>query len=150
MSNSRPLAAWMVMIVTLLALARLVIVHDQADMLEEGAERFIFLHRAGRARRGFRAGRRLSADAVGLEHRGVAALVEHDAGELGMGQLGRHLPPAGDVGDETAEAAARLRACSSSLSSRLRGGEQQRLLRRRGRGGGWWRPPCRRGRAWAC
>ena len=47
MSNSRPLAAWMVMIVTLLALRARVIVHDQADMLEEGAERFIFLHRAG-------------------------------------------------------------------------------------------------------
>ena len=67
----------------------------------------------------------------------------------GWGSSLGHLPPAGDVGDEAAEAAAGLRACSSSLSSMLRGGEQQRLLRRAGVARGWWRPPCRRGRAWA-
>ena len=127
MSNSRPLAAWMVMIVTFSPWRALVIVHDQADMLEEGAERFIFLHRAGELGEVFEAAGAFGR-AVGLEHRGVAALVEHDAGELGMGQLARHLPPAGDVGDEIAEAAARLRGQLVAVEQG-RGGEQQRLLR---------------------
>ena len=107
----------------LLALSALVIVHDQADMLEEGAEvSYSSIARASSAR----FSRRPAAfgGAVGLEHGGVAALVEHDAGELGVGQLGRHLPPAGDVGDEAAEAAAglrasvrRCRACVAAASS---------------------------------
>ena len=130
-----------------LALARLVIVHDQADMLEEGAERFIFFHRARELGEVFEAAGAFGR-AVGLEHRGVAALVEHDPGELGMRKLARHLPPAGDVGDEIAEAAARLRRqlVAVEQASRRRAAA---VAASRGRGGGSSRPPCRRGRAWA-
>ena len=45
----------------------------------------------------------------------------------GCGKLARHLPPAGDVGDEIAEAAARLRSELVAVEQ-SRGGEQQRLL----------------------
>ena len=56
----------------LLAAARLVIVHDQADMLEEGAERFIFFHRARELGEVFEAAGAFGR-AVGLEHRRIAA-----------------------------------------------------------------------------
>ena len=78
------------MMVTLLALRGLVIVHDEADVLEEGGEAFIFLHRAGELGEVFEAAGAFRA-AVGLEHGGVAAFVEHDAGELGVGKLVGHL-----------------------------------------------------------
>ena len=77
-----------------LALPRLVIVHHQADMLEEGAERFIFFHRARELGEVFETAGAFGR-AVGLEHRGVAALVEQDARELGVGELGRHLRASG-------------------------------------------------------
>ena len=46
----------------------------------------------------------------------------------GCGKLARHLAPAGDVGDEIAEAAAGLR-CELVAVEQVRRGEQQRLLR---------------------
>ena len=52
----------------------------------------------------------------------------------GWGSSLGHLPPAGDVGDEAAEAASGPAGCSSSVSSMLRGGEQQRLPESRARG----------------
>ena len=104
------------MMVTLSPDACGVIVHHQADMLEEGAEAFIFLHRAGELGEVLEPAGGLGA-ALGLEHGGVAAFVEQDAGELGVRQLARHLPPAGDVGDETRPRLLRARDCSSSLSS---------------------------------
>ena len=110
-----------------LALARFVIVHDQADVFEERAEDFIFFHRARQLGEVFEPAGAFGR-AVGLEHRGVAALVEHDAGQLGMRQFARHLPPAGDVGDEIAEAAAGLRRQLVAVEQGG-GGEQQRLLR---------------------
>ena len=116
----------------LVAAAVLVIVHHQADMLEEAGEVLIFLHRPGELGEVFEAAGGFGA-ALGLEHRGVAALVEHDPRELGVGKLGRHLPPAGDVADEAAERAAGLRGQLVAVEH-LRGGEQQRLLR--GAGGG--------------
>ena len=96
-------------------------------MFEEGAEGLIFLHRARELGEVFEAAGAFGR-AVGLEHGGVAALVEQDARELGMGKVVGHLSPAGDVGDETAEAAARLRGQFVAVEH-LRGGEQQRLLR---------------------
>ena len=68
------------------ALARLVIVHDQADVLQECLQRFIFLHRARELGEIFEPAGAFGR-AVRLEHRGVAALVEHDAGELGVGKV---------------------------------------------------------------
>ena len=75
----------------------------------------------------------LSARAVGLEHGGVAAFVEHDAGELGVRQLAA-------ICRQRAMSATKRprlrRACGVQLVAveHLRGGEQQRLLRARGRG----------------
>ena len=125
------------------ALARLVVVHDQADMFEERLERFIFLHRAGQLGEVFEAAGGLGR-AVGLEHRGVAEFFEDDARELGVGRnppprlwrtvplptvRGREepSPPAGDIGDEIAEAAAGLRGQFVAVEQG-RGGHQQRLL----------------------
>ena len=52
-------------------------------MLEEGAERLVFLHRAGELGEVFEAAGAFGR-AIGLEHRGVAALVEDEAGEIGV------------------------------------------------------------------
>jgi hypothetical protein len=52
----------------LLARRRRVIVHDQADMLEEIAERLVFLHRAGEFGQVFEPAGAFGA-ALGLEHR---------------------------------------------------------------------------------
>jgi hypothetical protein len=126
-SNSRPLAAWIVMIVTLASSALRLIVHHEADMLEERGEALIFLHRADElvevleAAGGF-------GGAIGLPHRGVAALVEDDAGELGMGEGVAHAPPAGDVADEIAERAAGLGGELVGVEdARAGGGEREAL-----------------------
>ena len=74
------------MIVTLSVVAVGVIVHDQGDVLEEGAERLVILHRAGELGEVFEAAGAFGR-AVGLEHRGVAGFVEDQAGELGVGKL---------------------------------------------------------------
>ena len=101
-------------------------------MLEEGAERLIFLHRAGQLGqilqppRGF--GRSL-----GLERGGVAAFVEHQPRKLGVGQCPGHRPPARDIGDEAAERLARLRGHLVAVEH-LRGGEQERLAGGAGEG----------------
>src|SRR3546814_6797590 len=76
-------------------------------MLQEGAERFIFLHGAGELGQVFEAAGAFGG-AIGLEHRGVARFVEDEAGELRMGQLVESGAPTGEVGDEVAERAAGL------------------------------------------
>ena len=108
------------------ALARLVIVHDEADMLEEGSERFIFFHRSSELGEVFKAAGRFRG-AVGLEHCRIACFLEHDPGELGMGQRVRHLAPAAKVGDEIAERAPRLRGQFVAVE-KMGGRDQQRLL----------------------
>ena len=106
--------------------ARRVIVHHQADMLEEGAERLIFLHRAGQFGEVLEAAGGFGA-ALGLEHGGVAAFVEHQAGELGVGQLVGHRPPAARCRRRSGRAtAARLRGQFVAVEH-LRGGEEERL-----------------------
>ena len=53
-----------------------VVVHHEADMFEERAERFIFLHRPGKFGEVLKPARGFGA-ALGLEHRGVARFLEH-------------------------------------------------------------------------
>ena len=132
----------------LVGLAVGVVVHDQADMFEEGAERLIFLHRAGELGEILEPAGALGR-AVGLEHRGVARFVEDEAGELGMGQLVELRAPAGEIADQIAERrgapAGSARRCRGSARRPERAG-----CPRRGRAGGASPPPCRRGRAWGC
>ena len=130
-----------------LALAGLVIVHDEADVLEEGAERFIFFHRARELGEVFETAGALRR-AVGLEHRRVAALVEQDAGKLGVGQRSPTSAASGRCRRRN------CRGCGAPAASarRCRAAWPRRgaaVAAWRGRGGGWSRPPCRRGRAWA-
>ena len=132
MSNSSPLAAWMVMIVTLSPCLRSSLSMTRLTCSRKAREGLIFLHRPGQLGEVFEAAGGFGA-ALGLEHGGVAALIEHDPGELGMRQLARHLTPAGEVGDETAEAAPRLRASAR----RCRASARRRaatVLRARARG----------------
>ena len=96
--------------------ARGVIVHHQADMLEEGAERLIFLHRAGQFGEVFEPARGFGA-ALGLEHGGVAAFVEHQAGKLGVGQRRRPSSASGRRRRRSGRATVRACGVSSSLSS---------------------------------
>ena len=136
------------MMVTLARRAAGVIVHHQADMLEEGAEGFIFLHRARELGEVFEAAGGFGA-ALGLEHRRCSRFRRAGCrASSGWGSSLAIVPPAGDVGDEAAEAAARLRGQFVAVEH-LRGGEQQRLLGGAGEGVDVARPPCRRGRAWA-
>ena len=119
------------MIVTRSPWLRLVIVHDQADMLEERLERFIFLHRARELGEVLEAAGAFGG-AVGLKHRGVAAFVEEDAAQArdGGGSLA--------ISRQRAMSATKLAEAAAGLGRELvaveqvRGGEQQRLLRRAG------------------
>ena len=63
----------------LVAAAVLVVVHDQADMLEEAGEVVIFLHRARELGEVLEPAGGLGA-ALGLERGGVARFLEDDAG----------------------------------------------------------------------
>src|SRR3546814_14461578 len=90
-------------------------------MLQEGAERFIFLHGAGELGQVFEAAGAFGG-AIGLEHRGVARFVEDEAGELRMGQLVESGAPTGAVGAEVAERAAGL--ASHASSGERRGGNE--------------------------
>ena len=134
-SNSRPLAAWMVMIVTLSASRVGVIVHDQADMLEEGAERLVFLHRAGQLGEVLEAAGAFGR-AVGLEHRGVAGFVEHQPGELGMRQLVEPARASGRNRRPDCRARGAPAPVSSSLS-RIRAAASGRAARPAARASAW-------------
>ena len=104
-----------------------VIVHDEADMLQKRAQRFVILHCAGKLVQvlqppiGF-------GGALGLQHRGIAAFVEQDAGQLGMGQLARHVAPAADIGDEIGEGAPGLRRQLVGAKDMPRRDQQGRAL----------------------
>ena len=76
-------------------------------MLEEAAEAVILLHRAGQLDEVVQPAGALGRS-VGLEHGGVAALVEHLTGELGRAGRGQPVAPRGDVADQPAERLARL------------------------------------------
>ncbi len=140
----------------LVAVAVLVIVHHQTDMLEEAGEVVIFLHRAGELGEVFEAAGGFGG-AVGLEHGRVAGFFEDDSGKVGVGdgpstipvfagtvplptsfagreeRTGSHAPPSSDVGDETGE-----RVAGAGLElvriQEAGGGDEQRLLL--GAGGG--------------
>ena len=59
-----------------------VIVHHQADMLQEVTQRFVFVHRAGQFGEVFQTARAFGA-LFGLERGGVGALVEHGPTQFG-------------------------------------------------------------------
>ena len=93
-------------------------------MLEERAERLIFLHRPRQLGEVFEPAGALGR-AVGLEHRGIAGFVEDQAGELGVRQLVELRPPAREIADQIAERAAR-RAGQLVAVEDAGGGEGQR------------------------
>ena len=102
-----------------------VIVHHQANMFEERAQRFVFLHRAYEFGQIFEPARRLSAF-VRLEHRGVAAFVEDLPREIGMRQIER--TPTRDISHEIAERTPRLRGQLIGIEdSRRRDGQRHAL-----------------------
>ena len=127
MSNSRPLAAWMVMMVTLSPCVGLVIVHDQADVLEEGAERSHIPPSPGRARRGFRGGRRFRPSG----RPGASRCSRSRRARCGRARDGGG---SSSIPRQRAKSATRWpsarRACGVKLVAieHLRGGEQQRQL----------------------
>ena len=96
-------------------------VHDQRDMLEEGAQRLVFLHRADQLLQVFEPAGRFGR-AVVLPHLGVAALLQDDLGELGV-RLGlEQALPAREIGGDLAQRRARLRlqlVALGELSGRL-------------------------------
>src|SRR5438270_9673610 len=99
-------------------------------MFEKGAERLIFLPRSRKLGQVLESTRTFGR-AVCLEHGGVAAFVEQDAGELRVRQLTGHLSPAGKISHEIAEAPARLRRELVAVEEPSRS-QQQRLLHRAG------------------
>ena len=68
------------------------IVHYQADMFEEIAERFVFLHRAGEFGQVFDPACRFRRT-FGLQHGGVAAFIDYRAQQFGGVGLRLHLTP---------------------------------------------------------
>ena len=129
------------------ALARLVIVHDQADMFEEGAEGFIFFHRARKLGEVFETAGAFRRS-VGLEHRRVA-----DSRRAGCGPVRDAAVPS----TSAASGRCRRRNCRGfgepvTSAHRCRAGWRRRgaaVVAWTARDDGWSRPPCRRGRAWA-
>src|SRR3546814_20953099 len=77
-------------------------------MFQERAQRLIFLHGAGEFAQVLQPPRAFGGP-LGLEHGGVAALVQYLPGEFGMGKLRGAVPPAGEVAAEGAPAEAGLR-----------------------------------------
>ena len=109
------------------ALARLVIVHDQADVFQKASKRLIFFHRARKFREILEPASTFGRP-IGLEHCRIAALVEQDARQFRGGKGGRHLSPSRDVGDEVSQRTPRL--WCQLVRPKDRGGcQQQRLLR---------------------
>ena len=77
------------------------VVHDQADVLEEVTERFVFLHRARQFSEVFEAPARFDG-LFGLKCGRIAALVEHGPREVSVRHRARHVAPARDVTDQIA------------------------------------------------
>ena len=85
-----------------------VAVHHQRDMFEEALQVLELLHRAHQLLEVFEAAGGVSR-AIFLPHLGVAALVEHDLGQLGMQGDFALGAPAIEVTDDVAQGAARFR-----------------------------------------
>ena len=77
-------------------------IHDQRDVLEEAGEILELLHRADQLFEVFETPGGIGA-AVLLPHLGIAALVEHDLGELGVGQNILLRSPALERGEHIAQ-----------------------------------------------
>ena len=88
--------------------SRAVAVHHQRDVLEEAGEVLEFLHRAHQLLEVFQPAGGVGA-AVLLPHLGVAGLVEHDLGQLGVRQRVLLRAPALEARHQVAQRAARLR-----------------------------------------
>ncbi len=76
-------------------------------MLEEVAERLIFLHRPDQLLQVFEAPRGFGG-ALGLQCGSIAAFVEDLPSQLGMGQRLRHVAPAGEIAHKAPKRLARL------------------------------------------
>ena len=84
-----------------------VIVHDQADMLQKLAQRFIFFHRAGKFAQVFEAGRCFGA-AFCLQNRRIAAFVHDQPRQVRWRHMRRFVAPAGDIDHQIGEGLACL------------------------------------------
>ena len=67
--------------------------------------------------------------AFGLQHRGIAAFVEQDAREFGMGQCARHVAPARKAGEKARQRASRLRGQLVGVEDQRRRRRQRRAFR---------------------
>ena len=85
MSNSSPFAECSVMIGHGIGVAAAVGVHDERDVLEEALQVLELLHGAHQLLQVLEPAGGVGG-AVLLPHLGVAGLVEHDLGELGVGE----------------------------------------------------------------
>ena len=83
-------------------------VHDQRDMLQEGAQALILLHGADQLLQVLEPAGRFRR-AVVLPHRGVAGFVQHDLGKLGVRRGFQQSLPAREIGGDLAKGGARLR-----------------------------------------
>ena len=103
-------------------------VHDQRDVLEESGEVLELLHGADQLFQVLQPAGGVGA-AILLPHLGVAALVEHDLGQLGVGEGVLLDAPAVEGGEEIAQRAARLGLELVGLDHGLRrGGERDAAL----------------------
>ena len=100
------------------------IIHNQRDMLQKRAQRLIFFHSAREFREVLQPPRAFGA-AFGLQHRGIAALVQYLPRQFRMRQLRRPVAPARQIADETAERPPRLRRQFVGVQY-PRGGMEQR------------------------
>jgi hypothetical protein len=93
----------------LLFVGRAVVVHHQADVFEEIAQRLVIFHRAGEFGQVFQPPVRLGA-AFGLKRGGIAAFVEDGPREFGRSERFRGIAPAGEIAHQRRQRAARGRA----------------------------------------
>jgi len=89
-------------------LGGLLVVHHQRDVLEKALQVLELLHGAHQLLEIFEAPRGIRRTVL-LPHLGVAGLVEHDLGELGVGQAVALLAPALERFEHAAQRAARFR-----------------------------------------
>ena len=102
----------------------LVGVHHQRDVFEEALQVLELLHRAHELLEVFEAAGGVGG-AVLLPHLGVAGLVEHDLGQLGVRQRIALLAPAVERVEHVAQRAARLRLQLVGLDDGARGFDQR-------------------------
>ena len=103
----------------LLAVARLLGVHDQADVLEEAFEGVELVHEAHELFQVLQPRLRLRA-LVRLPHRRVAGFVQDQLGELGVLHVADVAAPALEAGDEVGQRLARLAWQLLGLDDQLR------------------------------